>query len=254
MLSGSIDEMPVRTILLDIEGTTTPVDFVYQILFPYARARLKDFIERHLADEEVRAIVADLICEYAHDKSIDLPSLSLSDSPDEGRIETVVVYGQWLMDHDRKITPLKTLQGKIWEEGYRSGELKSEVFPDVAPNLRGWRAQGKTICIYSSGSVLAQKLLFAHTGQGDLTDSINDYFDTAVGHKTEPNSYLKIAGHLQQQHTEILFISDVVAELDAARAAGLQTLLCIRSGNRPQSNLSAHVEIHTFDEVMVVAS
>ena len=252
MLSGSFNEMPVRTILLDIEGTTTPIDFVYKILFPYARARLKDFIERHLADEEVRSIVADLIREYAQDKSTDLPSLSIPDSPHEGQIDAIVAYCHWLMDHDRKATPLKTLQGRIWEEGYRSDELKSEVFPDVAPNLRGWHAQGKAICIYSSGSVLAQKLLFAHTGQGDLTDCINDYFDTGVGHKTEPDSYKKIAALLGKP-SEIIFISDVVAELDAARAAGLQTLLCIRPGNRPQSN-STHNAIHTFAEVLAVSS
>jgi enolase-phosphatase E1 len=245
--------MPISTILLDIEGTTTPIDFVYQILFPYARARLKDFITRHEADEEVRAIVAGLCDEHAIDKSADLPPLRCANDPDEEQIEAIVAYGQWLMDQDRKVTSLKTLQGKIWEEGYRSGELKGEVFPDVPPNLRRWREQGKTVCIYSSGSVLAQRLLFAHTGQGDLTKFIQDFFDTKVGHKTEPGSYTRIAGLLGKP-SEILFISDVLAELDAARAAGVQTHLCVRPGNPRQPDSSIHDTIYTFDEVLAVAS
>jgi enolase-phosphatase E1 len=241
--------MPTSTILLDIEGTTTPIDFVYQVLFPYARARLKDFITRHREDEEIHSIVAALFDEHAKDNSIDLPPLRYSDKLDEEQVETIAAYCHWLIDHDRKLTPLKTLQGQIWEEGYHSGELKSEVFPDVAPNLRRWREQGKTICIYSSGSVLAQKLLFAHTAEGDLTKFIHAFFDTNVGHKTEPGSYLKIAELLRRNPSEILFISDVIAELDAAREAGFETLLCVRPGNHPQPDSSVHNTIHTFDEV-----
>lgn len=253
MFSSPVEEMPISTILLDIEGTTTPIDFVYQILFPFAHARLQGFITRHREDEEMRAIVADLFDEHAQDKSADLPPLRDSGSLDEGHIEAIVAYCQWLIEHDRKVTPLKTLQGKIWEEGYRSGELKGEVFPDVPRNLRRWHEQGKIICIYSSGSVLAQKLLFAHTEHGDLTAFIRDFFDTNVGHKTEPESYTKIAGLLRQPPSEILFISDVSAELDAAHAAGLQALLCVRPGNRPQPDSSDHATIYTFDEVQTVA-
>lgn len=241
--------MPTSTILLDIEGTTTPIDFVYQILFPFARARLKDFITRHKEDEELRSIVSDLFAEHAADKSADLPPLRYSDKLDEGQIEAIAAYCHWLIDHDRKVTPLKTLQGKIWEEGYSSGELKSKVFADVSPNLRRWQEQGQTICIYSSGSVLAQKLLFAHTAEGDLTKFIHAFFDTNVGHKREPGSYLRIAGLLRRNPSEILFISDVIAELDAAQGAGFQTLLCVRPGNHPQPDSSVHNTIHTFDEV-----
>jgi enolase-phosphatase E1 len=157
------------------------------------------------------------------------------------------------MDHDRKVTSLKTLQGKIWEEGYRSGKLKGVIFPDVAPNLRRWHEQDKVVCVYSSGSVLAQKLLFAHTEQGDLTEFIDGFFDTNVGRKTDSGSYIRIADLLRKP-SEILFISDVVAELDAAKAAGLQTLLCVRPGNHPQSSLSVYDTIYTFDEVLTVAS
>ncbi|HEV7375876.1 MAG TPA: acireductone synthase [Pyrinomonadaceae bacterium] len=245
--------MPISTILLDIEGTTTPIDFVYQILFPYARARLKDFIKRNLADEEVRSIVAALFDNHAQDRSADLPPLHGSDNLDAGQIEEIVVYCQWLIDHDRKVAPLKTIQGKIWEEGYGSGELKSKVFTDVAPALRRWREQGKTVCIYSSGSVLAQKLLFAHTEQGGLTEFIQDFFDTSVGHKTEPGSYTRIAELVRRKPSEILFISDVVAELNAAQAAGFQTLLCVRPGNHPQSESSVHDMIYTFDEALTIA-
>jgi enolase-phosphatase E1 len=245
--------MTISTILLDIEGATTPIDFVYQILFPYARMHLKDFITRHKADEEVRSIIAELFVEYAKDKSAALPSLRSSDNLDENQVESIVTYSQWLMDQDRKSTPLKTLQGKIWEEGYRSGELKGQVFPDVPPNLRRWHEQGKIICVYSSGSVLAQKLLFAHTEHGDLTEFISDFYDTNIGHKTERSSYARIAGFLRKP-SEILFISDTVAELDAARAAGLQTRLSVRPGNRLQPGSSVHDTIHTFDEVLFAVS
>lgn len=245
--------MTISTVLLDIEGTTTPIDFVYKTLFPYARARTEEFIARHRADEAVRAIVAELFDEHAKEESSDVPPLGRPSDSVEEQTESVAAYLRWLIDHDRKVTPLKTLQGLIWEEGYESGELKSEVFPDVAPNLMRWRREGKAVCIYSSGSVLAQKLLFAHTEQGDLTEFIQDFFDTNVGHKTEPESYTKIAEALGRRPSDVLFISDVTAELDAARAAGLQTLLCVRPGNHPQPSPSAHDTIHTFDEARAAA-
>jgi enolase-phosphatase E1 len=249
--SPPVEEMSINTILLDIEGTTTPVDFVYKVLFPYACAHLKDFLKRHLEDEEVRLIIADLFTEYAKDDGTGASSLNHSDYPKESEIEAIVSYSHWLMKNDRKVTPLKTLQGQIWEEGYRRGRLKSEVFPDVAPNMRRWHEQGKKICVYSSGSVLAQKLLFKHTKQGNLVELIHHFFDTNVGHKAEPDSYTRIS-NLLREPSGILFISDVTAELDAAKEAGFQTLLCIRSGNRPQSNLSAHNTIHSFDQVQAM--
>lgn len=245
--------MNATTILLDIEGTTTPIDFVYKVLFPHARARMEDFLTRHGDDEEVRGIVADLHDEHARDEGPDLPPLRRAGESDERLTVDIVAYLHWLMDRDRKATPLKKLQGRIWEEGYESGELKGEVFPDVAPNLRRWRDEGRTIGIYSSGSVLAQKLLFAHTSEGDLTEFIRDFFDTSVGHKTEQESYTTIAELLRRRPSEVLFISDVTAELDAARAAGLQTLLCVRPGNHPQPEANVHDIIRTFDEASAVA-
>jgi len=242
--------MPVSTILLDIEGTTTPIDFVYQVLFPYARARVSDFLARHLDDdEEVRAAVSDLIDERAKDESQPRNPPHTAGRPGESQLDAVVAYAQSLMDQDRKLTSLKMIQGKVWEAGYLSGELKGQVFPDVAPNLRRWHDQGRTICIYSSGSVLAQKLLFANTEEGDLTEFIHDFFDTRVGRKTETAGYLKIAESLPRLPPEILFISDVVAELDAAAGAGFQTLLCVRPGNHPQPGPTVHATIRSFDEV-----
>jgi enolase-phosphatase E1 len=235
-------------VLLDVEGTTTPIDFVYGVLFPYARARLKDFIARHHGDAEVRAALDDLFLEHAKDDGTDRPPLPPPGCAEEARLAAITAYGQWLMEHDRKLTPLKTIQGKIWEEGYRSGELTGQVFPDVAPNLRRWREQGKKTCIYSSGSVLAQRLLFTHTTQGDLTGFIHQFFDTTVGHKMEPGSYQRIA-ELLGRPVRRVFISDVVGELDAAAAAGFQTLLCVRPGNRPQPDTSSHAAIQTFEMV-----
>ncbi|MBV9927227.1 MAG: acireductone synthase [Acidobacteria bacterium] len=241
--------MTASTILLDIEGTTTPIDFVYKVLFPYARAHVGDFLARHADDEEVRAAAFELLAERAKDEGQPQSPSSAPGRLDESRLETVATYARRLIDEDRKLTPLKTIQGRIWEEGYRRGELKGQVFPDVERNLRRWREEGRTTCIYSSGSVLAQKLLFANTEAGDLTELIEDFFDTKVGHKTDPLSYLKIAELLPRRPAEVLFVSDVVAELDAAAGAGFQTRLCVRPGNHPQPDTHAHAKIRTLDEV-----
>jgi enolase-phosphatase E1 len=153
------------------------------------------------------------------------------------------------MDQDRKSTPLKSLQGRIWKKGYRSGELLSQVFEDVPPAMERWHRQGKRVCIYSSGSVLAQKLLFGFTVAGDLTPLISAYFDTGVGAKMEAESYRRIASALQIPPEEILFISDVVTELDAAQAAGMQSRLSLRTGNRPQPE-NLFQAIHSFAELV----
>lgn len=153
------------------------------------------------------------------------------------------------MDRDSKSTPLKSLQGRIWLQGYRSGKLKAEVFPDVPPALGRWNAQGRNVFIFSSGSVLAQQLLFEHTQFGDLRPFIQGYFDTQVGAKQEPSSYRRIAAEIRMDLQSILFISDVVAELDAARQAGMQTLLCLRQG-AVASEPVAHAVIHDFEQVL----
>jgi enolase-phosphatase E1 len=160
-----------------------------------------------------------------------------------------VVYVHWLMDRDRKSTGLKSLQGKIWEEGYGSGELKGEVYPDVAPALERWRSQGIDIAIFSSGSVQAQRSLFRSSTAGDLTRLILAYFDTTTGPKTAPMSYARIAAALDHSTSEVLFVSDVGAELDAALTAGMQTALCVRTPGSVVSS-SAHRMIHGLEEAL----
>jgi enolase-phosphatase E1 len=230
--------------LLDIEGTTTPIDFVYKVLFPYARAHAEEFLALHrseLADD-----VVGLIGENADDiaRGLNPPSISSS-----ATVKELAAYVRWLMDQDRKATPLKSLQGKIWQAGYDTGELHSQVFEDVPTAFNRWSEQGKEICIYSSGSVLAQKLLFANTEAGDLTPFIRAYFDTNTGPKGEAESYRRIGEALKLRPSAMVFVSDVISELEAARTAGLETILCIRPGNHSQPGASQYSVIRSFDEV-----
>ena len=161
---------------------------------------------------------------------------------------SVSAYVHWLMDRDRKSTGLKSLQGKIWEEGYRAGELRGEVYPDVAPALARWREQGKDVAIFSSGSVQAQRDLFAHTQVGDLTPFIRAYFDTTTGPKAAVQSYAHIAATLETSPSDVLFVSDVSAELDAAQAAGMHTALCVRTP-ASATPTGGHTVIQTFAQL-----
>ncbi len=224
----------IRAILLDIEGTTTPIEFVHQVLFPYARARVHDYLEQ--------GDIALLRAEYAAEPPTpDLPAWN----PE--------AYVYWLMDRDRKSTALKALQGRIWEAGYRVGDLKGkgEVYPDVRPALERWHAAGTTIAIFSSGSVLAQRNLFANTTAGDLSPFLSGYFDTTTGPKRDARSYRQIAAILRLEPRDMLFISDVTVELDAAREAGMRTTLCVREPEPPIPNPEPpeHPRIHSFAEL-----
>lgn len=233
----------IKMILLDIEGTTTPIDFVFQTLFPYARHHLQSYLSEHWA--EVQDDIAALQTEHTADVQ-----QGLNPPPfDNTQLESVVTYLHWLMDRDRKSTPLKSLQGKIWQEGYKSGALKSQIFADVPPALARWQQQQKRICIFSSGSVLAQKLLFTNTEFGDLSPFISGWFDTKVGAKKEANSYQRIAEELGCKPQEVTFISDVTAELAAATAAGMQTILSVRPGNPPQEESEKFTHITSFGEL-----
>ncbi len=244
-----LDTNLITTILLDIEGTTTPVDFVYQVLFPFAHSRMQAFLLEQFSDEEVQNALSELHREHLQDQADQLHPPPLADEPPTAQIESLVGYLHWLMERDRKSTPLKILQGKIWEAGYASGELRGEVFADVPTAFARWHQQGKAICIYSSGSVLAQKLIFSHTAYGDLTPYISAYFDTNIGGKKEVESYKRIAELLNCAPSNLLFISDVTNELDAARAANLQTLCSVRPGNQPIADFNQHAIIFTFDKV-----
>jgi enolase-phosphatase E1 len=223
----------IRGILLDIEGTTTPIAFVHEVLFSYARQHVRDYLTKHFDDEDVRADIRLLHAEDAFADDLD----------------SVVAHVNRLIDLDRKSTGLKSLQGKIWSEGYSDGTLRAQVYADVAPAFARWRVAGLDVSIFSSGSVLAQQLLFAHTEAGDLTPFISHYFDTGVGKKGDPESYRRIAEQIGLPPSEILFVSDVVTELAAAREAGMETALSIRPGNQPQESPEQYRIIHSFDEL-----
>jgi enolase-phosphatase E1 len=232
----------IGAIVLDIEGTTTPLAFVQDGLFPFARRHLRAHLQEHGGSPEVREAIRRLRGEWTDD---------VAPPPWSDDLSSVAGYVEWLMDRDRKSPALKLLQGYIWERGYRSGALEGEVFPDVAPAIERWRASGIAVAIYSSGSVLAQQLLFAHTAMGDLTPLVDRFFDTEVGAKTSPDSYRHIAAALQCPTHRLLFVSDAGKELDAACQAGCEVLLCARPGN-PVQSLPAGVEtIQGFDEITI---
>lgn len=226
-----MSDQNVSTILLDIEGTTTPIAFVYEVLFPFAHQHANEFIQQHRESADVRLDIAGLKADYLADVASGNEPPTWQADADDSWLKSVTAYVHWQMKQDRKSTALKSLQGKIWEAGYRSGQLLSQVYADVPPALARWRKQQKKIYIYSSGSILAQKLLFAHTTHGDLSGYINGYFDTTTGPKRAAASYQAIAERIASPAVEVLFLSDVIAELDAARNAGLQTTLCVRPGN-----------------------
>jgi enolase-phosphatase E1 len=202
----------VRVVVTDIEGTTSSIDFVHQTLFPYARSHLRGFLQAHAGEASVRACLGEV-------EAIEGRTLSID--------EASSILERWI-DEDRKLTPLKTLQGLIWAQGYAAGELKGHVYDDTPAALRRWHAQGRKLYVYSSGSVEAQKLIFGHTAHGDLTPLFSGYFDTRVGAKREADSYRAILQQIGHPGREVLFLSDVGEELDAARAAGMQTLQLIR--------------------------
>lgn len=247
-MSLSLDETRVNAILLDIEGTTTPVDFVYKVLFPYAREHVGEFLRSHRG--EASESIQQLRAERASDAQRGLAPPAWQEDSVERRIQSAVKYVEWLMDCDRKSTVLKAVQGMIWEAGYRTRQLRGEVYADVLPAFARWQRQRMETCIFSSGSTLAQKLLFETTPAGDLTRFISAYFDTTTGPKRERESYGRIVAARGRQPSEILFISDSVEELDAAREAGMQTILCVRPGSaRPHRK--DHPVVETFDSILI---
>jgi enolase-phosphatase E1 len=240
-VSRDLGASGVQAVLLDIEGTTTPIAFVYGVLFPFARAHLTEFMAAHADSPPVVELTHRLAAEYAADQA-------RGEHPPPWPAGAAA-YALWLMDRDRKSPGLKGLQGLVWEQGYRVGELRGQVFPDVPVAIRRWRHAGLDVAIYSSGSELAQRRLFESTEHGDLTPLLSGFFDTAVGAKTSPESYARVAAALGREPGEILFISDVTAELVAARTAGLQTRLSIRPGNPPQPGADAFDTVTTFADV-----
>ncbi len=245
---NSPDDAHVRALLLDIEGTTTSVDFVYKTLFPYAHEHLGKFVDQHYGNEDLIADIKRLRQDHVAEASqSDCPPWR-NQSREEG-IASIVFYVHWLIGRDRKSTALKSLQGKIWEEGYRRGELEGHVYPDVLPAFQRWQRNGKAICIFSSGSILAQKPLFTHTSERDLSSFIRAYFDTTTGVKNDSESYKKIANSLALPPATILFVSDSIAKLDAASSAGMSALLCVRQ-EIPETDSQAHRVIRNFAEIL----
>jgi enolase-phosphatase E1 len=220
----------VRAIVLDIEGTTSSIDFVKEQLFPFARHRLPDYVREHEA--ELRDIL-DQVRRLEGDEQLDVSQL-------------IDVLLRWMAE-DRKITPLKALQGMIWKQGYDSGELRAHVYDDAVHALRRWHASGIRLYVYSSGSVAAQKLLFSHTQQGDLTPLLSGYFDTTTGSKLEADSYKAIAAAIALPTDAILFLSDHRGEIQAALAAGMQALLVHREAAEARG--ANHASIGSFDEI-----
>jgi enolase-phosphatase E1 len=232
--------MPINAILLDIEGTTTPIDFVHQTLFPFAKANIGDYVCEHfnqIADE-----ISRLEIEHQNERNY-------AETFDKTSPESVANYLTFLIEVDRKSTPLKSLQGKIWQQGYESNELKSEMFADVPIAFERWKSAGKTIVIYSSGSILAQKLIFKYSNFGDLTPFISNYFDTNIGGKRDVQSYQKIADSMKLAAENILFVSDILQELDAVKSANFQTTLSVRAGNVEIIEQHSHKIISSFDEL-----
>ena len=221
----------IRAIVTDIEGTTSDISFVHNVLFPYARERLAAFVTAQQYAEPVKTILDNLRAE------IDNPAASTAEL-----IDTLLAF----MDEDRKSTALKALQGIIWREGYVNGDFTGHLYPDVLPALEKWKSQGIDLYIYSSGSVAAQKLLFGYSDEGDITHLFSGYFDTLTGAKRETQSYRNIAEQLGHHPATILFLSDIHQELDAAEQAGFRTLQLIRGDD---DGASHHHQVHQFDEI-----
>jgi enolase-phosphatase E1 len=238
-----------RLYLLDIEGTLAPMSLVTEQLFPYARTHFREFLKANLRDAAVRA---DLELLDKENRAETDPTCPWTNGDPDADAETWcnknLAYLIWLMDRDRKSTALKSLQGKIWKAGFESGELKGTLFADVPAALERWSKRAK-VAIYSSGSVEAQRILFRHTIFGDLTPYVSAYFDTRTGPKIASPSYEAIAKAVGVWTAEILFFSDSIAELDAARKAQCYTRLVMRPGNVLVDDAHGHAVIETLAQM-----
>lgn len=221
----------IKAIVTDIEGTTSSLSFVKDILFPYARNKMSEFVHCHAEDPIVVTHLNDV--RLAAGEALDLHGIS----------DQLI---KWI-DEDKKITPLKALQGMIWEAGYKNGDFKGHIYEDAKQCLQAWHAEGIKLYVYSSGSVYAQKLLFGHTEYGNLNKLFSGYFDTRIGAKIEAESYAKIIKEIGFDAGDILFLSDIKAELDAAKSAGMQTCWLVRDGEIDES--SRHRQVGSFHDI-----
>lgn len=233
----------VKLILTDIEGTTSSIRFVHDVLFPYATKHLAEFIRanKNNADVQVQLqAIADLSAEDGNTVAAD-------------NIDGLIARLLHWIDIDRKATPLKALQGLIWEAGYRNGDYQAHMYPDATEYLKKWHQQGLPLYVYSSGSIYAQKLFFGFSQDGDLLPLFSGHFDTTSGGKREAQSYLNILADLQKQHdinaANVLFLSDIKEELDAAKTAGMQTVWLVRDGELPTE--AEHKAVSSFADISV---
>jgi len=219
--------MTIKAVLTDIEGTTSAVSFVLEVLFPFAAKHLPDFVLQHASEP---AVAAQLQAVRAD-----------SNEPDVSVQRVVEILLQWIAE-DRKATPLKALQGMVWEQGYKAGQLKGHVYPDAVEALRRWYQEGYALYVYSSGSIQAQQLIFGCSEAGDLSGLFSGYFDTTSGAKRDPQSYKNITAAIGLPPEQIVFLSDIVEELDAAQAAGMQTCGLVRN----DGELVGHSNVASF--------
>ena len=221
----------IKAVVTDIEGTTSSISFVKEVLFPYAARQFPAFLETHWDQPEIQAKLQ--AAEQESGQRLDSPASANA------------LFQQWITD-DRKATPLKALQGMIWKTGYQNGDYTAHLYPDTAPALQAWKEKGLDLYVYSSGSIAAQKLFFSYSDAGDLTGLFSGYFDTTSGHKQETDSYRTIQQSIGLPAEQLLFLSDIEAELDAAAEAGFQTIRLDREGNQGESR---HKVVMSFEEI-----
>jgi enolase-phosphatase E1 len=244
-----LPQLIARGILLDIEGTTSSISFVHDVMFPFVRERLNEFLETNFA----RTDVSEACEQIARDAG--KPSLAVW-SQTAGKVSQQVVIEEVhrLMDGDVKATGLKALQGLIWADGFHEGKLRAHVYPDVIDQIKRWRQSGLDVRIYSSGSIAAQKLFFGHIdGLGNCLDLFSGHYDTTIGSKREAASYQRVADDWGLPPQEIIFISDVAGELQAATEAGLQAIASVRPGNAPLDQQLPHLRVTSFDQLRISA-
>ncbi len=225
--------MVIKAVLVDIEGTVSPISFVKEILFPYSKEKIEGYIKENIEKTEIQKIKKEIENIEGRELSVD---------------EVVNILIKWI-DEDRKITPLKEIQGYIWEKGFKSGSLKAPIYEDAYRKLKEWKNKNIKIFIYSSGSVKAQKLFFSYTQYGNITDLFSGYFDTKIGNKKESKSYIKIAERIGLKPEEILFISDNPDEIKAAAGAGLKVVKVSRKEDNPYIDNFPYRQVENFDQI-----
>lgn len=236
----------IQTLLIDIEGTTSSISFVHEVMFGFVRQHLRGFLASHWDLPEVQAAIQQVAVDANRDLASWLPSQSVATAQ-----EVLASHLLECMDRDLKATGLKSLQGILWRQGFHSGELKAHLFPEVADSLRRWKGQGFDLRIYSSGSREAQQLYFRHTIDGDLLPLFTAHYDTTIGNKRQAESYRRIVVDIGQPADTILFLSDIYEELQAASEAGLQVMASVRPGNAPLPDNCPFKIFRSMDEIVL---